>query len=59
NQFRGKEKEQWGKLTKDDMTIIDGKRAQLVGKIQERNGYAKDEADKELTDWESRHDYRW
>ncbi len=34
-QFKGKVKEQWGKLTDDDMTIIEGKRDQLVGKIRE------------------------
>ncbi len=33
-QFKGKVKEQWGKLTDDDMTIIEGKRDQLVGKIR-------------------------
>ena len=38
-QFKGKAKEQWGKLTDDDMTVIEGKRDQLVGKIQERYGY--------------------
>ena len=42
-QFKGKVKEQWGKLTDDDMTIIEGKRDQLVGKIQERYGYQKDQ----------------
>ena len=40
-QFKGKAKEQWGKLTDDDMTVIEGKRDQLVGKIQERYGYEK------------------
>ena len=58
-QFKGKVKEQWGKLTDDDMTVIEGKRDQLVGKIQERYGYAKDQAEKEVTDWEKRNDYRW
>ena len=58
-QFKGKVKEQWGKLTDDDMTIIEGKRDQLVGKIQERNGYQKDQAEKEVDSWEKRHDYRW
>ena len=59
-QFKGKVKEQWGKLTDDDMTMIEGKRDQLVGKIQERYGYAKDEAEKEVADWEGRNrDYRW
>ena len=59
-QFKGKVKEKWGKLTDDDMTVIEGKRDQLVGKIQERYGYAKDQADTEVKDWESHNkDYRW
>ena len=58
-QFKGKVKEQWGKLTDDDMTVIEGKRDQLVGKVQERYGYAKDEAEKEVKEWENRNDYRW
>ena len=58
-QLKGKAKEKWGKLTDDDMTVIEGKRDQLVGKIQERYGYAKDQAEKEVGDWEKRNDYRW
>ncbi|EJL86124.1 MULTISPECIES: CsbD family protein [unclassified Pantoea] len=59
-QFKGKMKEKWGKLTDDDMTVIEGKRDQLVGKIQERYGYAKDQAETEVKDWESHNkDYRW
>ncbi|MBS0882160.1 CsbD family protein [Pantoea sp. JGM49] len=59
-QFKGKMKEKWGKLTDDDMTVIEGKREQLVGKIQERYGYAKDQAESEVKDWESHNkDYRW
>lgn len=58
-QFKGTIKEKWGKLTDDDMTVIEGKREQLVGKIQERYGYAKDQADKEVKDWESGNKYRW
>ena len=58
-QFKGKVKEQWGKLTDDDMTVIEGKRDQLVGKVQERYGYAKDQAEREVKDWEKRNDYRW
>ncbi|AZV07781.1 CsbD family protein [Enterobacter sp. N18-03635] len=58
-QFKGKAKEKWGKLTDDDMTVIEGKRDQLVGKIQERYGYAKDQAENEVKDWETRNDYRW
>ena len=58
-QHKGKVKEQWGKLTDDDMTVIEGKRDQLVGKIQERYGYAKDQAEKEVDSWDKRHNHRW
>lgn len=47
-QFKGKVKEQWGKLTDDDLDIIAGKRDQLLGRIQERHGIARDEAEKQL-----------
>lgn len=58
-QLKGKVKEQWGKLTDDDMTVVEGKRDQLVGKIQERYGYAKDQAEKEISDWESTNNHRF
>ena len=58
-QFKGHVKEKWGKLTDDDFTVIEGKRDQLVGKIQERYGYAKDQAEQEVVDWETRNKYRW
>ena len=45
NQTKGAVKKQWGKLTNDDLTVIAGQRDQLVGKIQERYGIAKEEAD--------------
>ncbi len=48
----GKAKEQWGKLTDDDLDVIAGRRDQLAGKIQERYGVAKDEAEKQLAAWE-------
>ncbi|MFO1013619.1 MAG: CsbD family protein [Caulobacteraceae bacterium] len=54
-QFTGKVKEQWGKLTDDDLTAIAGKRDQLAGKIQERYGVAKDRAESEINDFERRH----
>jgi uncharacterized protein YjbJ (UPF0337 family) len=44
----------WGKLTDDDITYVDGKREQLVGRIQERYGIARDEAEKQVRDWEAR-----
>src|ERR1700751_3270197 len=50
-QFAGKVKEKWGKLTDDDITVINGKQDQLVGRIQERYGVAKDEAEKQGKAW--------
>jgi uncharacterized protein YjbJ (UPF0337 family) len=47
----GKVKEKWGKLTDDDLTVINGKREQLVGKIQERYGIAKDEVEKQVDEF--------
>ena len=53
-QFKGKVKEQWGKLTDDDFDVIAGKRDQLLGRIQERHGISREEAEKQVKDWESR-----
>jgi uncharacterized protein YjbJ (UPF0337 family) len=49
--MKGKIKEKWGKLTDDDLTVINGKRDQLEGRIQQRYGYAKDHAKKDVDDW--------
>ena len=51
---KGKVKEQWGKLTDDDLDVINGKRDQLEGRIQERYGYEKDRATREIDDWFNR-----
>jgi uncharacterized protein YjbJ (UPF0337 family) len=58
-QFKGKVKEQWGKLTDDDLDVIAGQRDQMVGKMQERYGIARDEAERQVADWETSHQYRW
>lgn len=50
-QFKGKAKEKWGQLTDDEIDIIEGKRDQLVGKIQQRYGIGKDEAEKQVDEW--------
>jgi uncharacterized protein YjbJ (UPF0337 family) len=47
-QVKGKIKEQWGKLTDDDLDVIAGKRDQLLGRIQERHGIAKDQAERQV-----------
>lgn len=53
-QIKGRVKEQWGKLTDDDLDVIAGRRDQLAGKVQERYGIAKDRVEKDISDWESR-----
>jgi len=53
-QFKGEAKEQWGKLTDDELDQVEGKRDKLIGRIQERYGIAKDEAERQVSDWESR-----
>ncbi|WP_312306570.1 CsbD family protein [Pulveribacter sp.] len=59
-QFTGKVKEQWGKLTDDDLDVIAGKRDQMLGKLQERQGLARDAAEDQLRNWERANpDFRW
>ena len=53
-QIKGSIKEQWGVLTHDQVDSIAGKRDQLVGKIQENYGLGRDEAERQVEDWEHR-----
>lgn len=50
-QMKGKVKTKWGKLTDDDLDVISGQKDQLVGRIQERYGIQKDEAQRQVDDW--------
>ena len=50
-QVKGEAKKQWGKLTDDDLDVISGEKDKLIGKIQERHGHTKDEAEKAYKDW--------
>lgn len=52
-QFTGKAKQQWGKLTDDDLTYVAGRRDELLGRIQTAYGITKDEAERQLNHWES------
>jgi len=52
NQYKGSAKQQWGKLTDDQLNVASGKRDVLVGKIQEAYGISKDEAEKQMTAWQ-------
>ncbi len=53
-QLKGKAKEQWGRLTDDDLDVVAGKRDQLAGKIQASYGLTKDEANAEIDRWVKR-----
>jgi uncharacterized protein YjbJ (UPF0337 family) len=51
---KGKVREQWGKLTDDDLEIIAGKRDQLSGFLQQRYGATREEIDRQIREFESR-----
>lgn len=53
-QFKGNVKEQWGKLTDDELDVIAGKRDNLLGKIQETYGTTKEDTEKQLSEWQTR-----
>lgn len=50
-QLKGQIREQWGKLTNDDLDQIQGRSEQLIGRIQERYGVARDEAERQVDAW--------
>jgi uncharacterized protein YjbJ (UPF0337 family) len=50
-QLKGSVKQRWAKLTDDDITAMSGKRDELVGKLQERYGYTKEQAQREADEW--------
>ena len=58
-QLKGRAKQQWGKLTDDDLTASAGRRDELAGKVQERYGIGKDVARKQVDDWANSADDTW
>lgn len=53
-QIKGEVQKQWGKLTNDNLDQINGNRESLLGQIQKSYGVAKDEAEKQIKEWEDR-----
>jgi len=53
-QFKGKVKEQWGKLTDDDLDRIAGKKDQLAGRLQESYGIGKEDAERQIREFEDK-----
>jgi uncharacterized protein YjbJ (UPF0337 family) len=56
-QLKGKVKEQWGKLTDDDLKQLEGRGDQLAGKLQERYGISKEEAEKQAKEFRTRNNW--
>ena len=52
-QLKGEVKRQWGKLTDDDITLVNGDMEKLAGVIQERYGYARERAQEEIARWQA------
>jgi uncharacterized protein YjbJ (UPF0337 family) len=50
-QFRGEVRKQWGQLTDDDFQYVAGNRDKLIGRLQERYGIAKEEAESQVDKW--------
>jgi uncharacterized protein YjbJ (UPF0337 family) len=50
-EFKGSVRSKWGKLTDDDLDVIAGKREAFVGRLQQRYGMHKDQAERELDGW--------
>ena len=56
NELKGHAREQWGKLTDDELTEVGGKKDVLVAKLQQKYGYAADEANRQADEWAKRQD---
>ena len=56
-QIKGSIKEQWGKLTDDDLTQLEGNSEQLAGRLQERYGIAREEAERQAREFRTMHNW--
>ncbi len=52
NEIKGAVQQKWGKLTDDDIAQINGDRTKLAGQIQKAYGITRDNAERQLTQWE-------
>ena len=55
NQLKGEIRTRWGQLNEDDLAQIEGKTEILIGKLQERYGYRREQAEKEIDDFMKAH----
>ena len=56
HELKGQVRQQWGKLTDDDLAQLSGKTEELVGVLQQRYGYGKAQAEIEINQWLSNHE---
>ena len=56
-QLKGKIKEQWGKLTDDEIDELEGKSEILAGKLQERYGLSREDAERQAKEFQDRNDW--
>lgn len=54
-QLRGQAQQKWGQLTDDDLDRVEGKRDELIGRVQERYGVARNEAERQVSEFETSH----
>jgi len=54
-QLKGEVKSQWGQLTDDDLDVVEGDAEKLIGRVQERYGYQRDQAKREVAEFLDRH----
>lgn len=57
NQLKGSVKQKWADLTDDDLLHVEGSRDKLVGRVQERYGHSKEEAEREVDTWRRENNY--
>jgi len=57
NQMKGSVKQKWGELTNDDLDQIEGSRDKLVGRVQERYGHSKEDAERDVDSWRRENNY--
>lgn len=50
-QFKGQAQQHWSKLSGDDLDRVEGKREELIGRLQERYGVEREEAERQVADW--------
>ena len=51
HQLKGEVKSQWGELTDDDLDVVEGDAEKLIGRVQERYGYARHDAEREVNEF--------